>query len=67
MRACNLPKSAVPRLVTCYRRMGNFVYDIEIRVIRLTGSQPAVAVEPLVPQPGFNPEVISLKPLTPVE
>ena len=47
--------------------MGNFVYDIEIRVIRLTGSQPAVAVEPLVPQPGFNPEVISLKPLTPVE
>ena len=33
----------------------------------LTGSQPAPAVKPLVPQPGLDPEVMSLKPGTPVE
>ena len=33
----------------------------------LTGSQPAPAVKPFVPHPGFEPEVMSLKPVAPVE
>ena len=33
----------------------------------LTGSHPIAAENPNVPQPGFEPEVISLKPIAPVE
>jgi hypothetical protein len=33
----------------------------------LTGSHPFVAWNPEVPQPGFEPDVMSLKPLAPVE
>ncbi len=34
---------------------------------RRTGSHPVPAVKPLVPHPGFLPDVISLNPGTPVE
>ena len=33
----------------------------------LTGSQPAPAVNPFVPHPGFLPDVISLNPAVPIE
>ena len=35
--------------------------------LRRTGSHPALAEKPLVPHPGFDPDVISLKPAVPVE
>jgi hypothetical protein len=33
----------------------------------LTGSHPLVAGNPMVPQPGFEPDVMSLKPAAAVE
>lgn len=44
-----------------------FKQHLEYKDDQLTGSHPALAVKPLVPQPGFEPDVISLKPLMPVE
>lgn len=34
---------------------------------QLTGSQPVPAVKPFVLQPGLDPDVMSLKPVAPVE
>jgi hypothetical protein len=41
--------------------MGRIVFFL------LTGSHPFAAENPDVPQPGFEPEVMSLKPVPPVE
>ena len=40
---------------------------VDVKTAVLTGSHPSTAEKPDVPQPGLEPEVISLKPVAAVE
>ena len=59
-------KFSVPRPVTCESQSQPTSRSNKKTLPRLTGSHPVIAGNPRVPQPGFEPSVMSLKPVRPL-
>lgn len=62
---CKCLKSGVPRPVTYGARGQQTAKIVDTKLAGRTGSHPGTAENPPVLQPGFEPDVMSLRPSKP--